>query len=356
MSQQDRPRYSNDERLTEAQREQYDAAADDLQHRGQGTGGGGGAGAAGAIAAPLIILGSILVFMLYACFYPVGAIVAILTGFVVSKTFGALVPGVGWMGHFLVLLPLAFGALRLFQQRVEWRLEQRRGYLLARHILRLCITFVIVGLSLTFFTHTEELRARQPVEESYSWTHFVIVMAAVALVHFVGIWHDRQLVQVGPTAEPESWQSAATGSSRMRFRMPGLQLLPGPLRRGLPLMTLVGGLFGAFLGYAGFETLTSTAVGLFAGCIGGALLMSACWLVTRPFGGLFDRVPVLWPLLMGAIIGLAVAWRLALADQQALAVYTLPGAVGGALALTVPYLIYALMRRLFVGQPRGEKS
>jgi hypothetical protein len=346
MSQQDRPRYSNDERLTEAQREQYDAAADDLQHRGQGTGGGGGAGAAGAVVAPIIILGSILVFMLYACFYPVGAIVALLTGVVVSKIFGALVPGVGWMGHFLVLLPLAFSALMLFQQRVEWRLEQRRGYLLARHILRLCFTFVIVGSSLTFFTHTEELRARQPVEESYSWAHFAIVMAAVALVHFVGLWHDRRLVQVVPAAGPEGWQSAATGSSRRRLRMPGLQSVPGPLGRGLPLMTLVGGLLGAFLGYAGFETLTSTLVGLCAGCIGGALLMSACWLVTRPIGGLFDRAPVLWPLLMGATIGLALAWRLALADQKVLAAYALPGAVGGALALTVPYLIYALVRRL----------
>ncbi len=356
MADQDRPRYSHDERLTEAQRDQYDAAADDLQNRGRGTSGGEGGGAAGAIVAPLIILGSIFVFMLYACFYPVGAIVAIVTGFIVSKTFGALVPGVGWMGHFLVLLPLAWGALMIFQQRVESRLEQRRGYRLVRHILRLCFTFVIVGLSLTFFMHTEALRARQPVVESYSWIHFAIVAAVVALVHFVGIWHDRRLVQVVPAAEPEGWQPAAIGLSHARFQMPGMQVMPGPLRRGLPLMTLVGGFFGAFLGYAGFETMTSTLVGLFAGCIGGALLMSACWLVTRPIGGLFDRTPVLWPLLMGAMIGLGVAWRLALADQKALALYALAGVIGGALTLTVPYLIYALLRRLFGGQARGVTS
>jgi len=354
MTEPNRPRYSNDERLSEAQREQYDAAADELQRRGQGTGSDGGAGAAGAIAAPVIILGSILVFMLYACIYPVGALVAIVTGFVVSSVFGALVPGVGWMGHFLVLLPLAWGALMIFQQRVEWRLEQRRSYLLARHILRLCFTFVIVGLSLTFFAHTEELRARQPFEESYSWTHLVIVVAAIAIVHFVGTWHDRRLVQVVPTEGPKGWRPVANGVSRKQFRMPGLQSLPGPLGHGLPLMSLAGGLMGAFLGYAGFETLTSTLVGLFAGCIGGALLMSACWLATRPIGGLFDRAPVLWPLLMGAIVGLVVAWRLALADHKALAAYTFPGVVGGALVLAVPYVIFGLVRRLFVGQSRGE--
>lgn len=353
MAEQDRPRYSNDERLTEAQRDHYDAAADELQNRGRGRGGEGGAGATGAVAIPLVILGSIFVFMLYACFYPVGALIALVTGFIVSTIFGALVPGVGWMGHFLVLLPLSWGALMLFQQRVEWRLEQRRGYLIARHVLRLCFTAVIIGLSLTFFLHMDEIRARQPVVESYSWVHFAIVLAAVVLVHFVGTWHDRKLVQVPPSTKPQDWQPAGSAPARANFRLPGMQLMPGVLQRGLPAMTLAGGLFGAFLGYAGFETMTSTLAGLFAGCIGGALLMSACWLITRPIGGLFDRLPLLWPLLMGAIIGLAVAWRLAVADKASLAAYALPGIIGGALALAIPYLLYVVLRRLFGRQTRA---
>ena len=343
MAEQDRPRYSNDERLTDAQRDQYDAAADALQNRGRGP---GGEGATGAIAIPLVILGSIFVFMLYACFYPVGALIALVTGFIVSEVFGALVPGVGWMGHFLVLLPLSWGALMLFQQRVEWRLEKRRGYLIARHVLRLCFTAVIIGLSLTFFLHLDELRARQPVVESYSWVHFAIVVAAVVLVHFVGIWHDRKLAQPLPYGT-ERLASTANVPAGANFRLPGVQLMPAVLQRGLPAMTLAGGLFGAFLGYAGFETMTSTLVGLFAGCIGGALLMSTCWLITRPIGGLFDRLPLLWPLLMGAIIGLAVGWRLAVADKASLAAYALPGAISGALALGVPYLLFAMLHRLF---------
>jgi len=356
VADQDRPRYSHDERLTEAQRDQYDAAADALQNRTRGTGGGSGAGATGAILAPALILGSIFVFMLYACFYPVGSIVALVTGFIVSKVFGALVPGVGWMGHFLVMLPLAWGALMLYRQRVEWRLEQRRGYRLVRHVLRLCVTPVIVGLSLSFFLHVDELRARQPIVESYSWIHFAIVMAAVVLVHFVGIWHDRQLVQPISVAEPEGWQSVANEYPRARFRIPEMRFMPLPLQRGLPVMTLVGGLFGAFLGYAGFETATSTLVGLFAGCIGGALLMSICWVITRPIGGLLDRTPVLWPLIMGSMIGLGIAWRLAIADHKSMAVYALPGVIGGALALTLPYLLYALLRRLFGTQVRSISS
>jgi uncharacterized membrane protein YeaQ/YmgE (transglycosylase-associated protein family) len=130
------------------------------------------------------------------------------------------------------------------------------------------------------------------------------------------------------------------------MQIPGMEFAPAPLRRGLPVMTAVGGVFGAFLGYAGFETATSTLVGLFAGCIGGALLMFVCWLITRPLGALFDRVPLLWPLLMGAIIGAGVGWRLALADKAALSTYLVPGVIGGALMLAVPYLLYALVRRM----------
>lgn len=352
MAEQDRLRYSNDERLTEAQRDQYDAAAEALQNRGRGRAGEGGAGATGAIAIPLVILGSIFVFMLYACFYPVGAIIALVTGFIVSGIFGALVPGVGWMGHFLVLLPLSWGALMLFQQRVEWRLEQRRGYLIARHVLRLCFTAVIIGLSLTFFLHIDELRARESVVESYSWVHFAIVAAAVVLVHFVGVWHDRRLAQPAHT-ELQIGRPAASAPARAAFRLPGIQLMPGVLQRGLPAMTLAGGLFGAFLGYAGFESISSTLVGLFAGCISGALLMSACWLITRPIGGLFDRLPLLWPLLMGAIVGFAVGWRLAAADRVSLVAYALPGIIGGAVALAIPYLLYVMLHRLFGRRTRA---
>ncbi len=53
------------------------------------------------------------------------------------------------------------------------------------------------------------------------------------------------------------------------------------------MMTVVGGAFGAFLGYAGFETATSTLVGLFAGCVGGALLMLVCWAHHPPGGCAF---------------------------------------------------------------------
>lgn len=115
-------------------------------------------------------------------------------------------------------------------------------------------------------------------------------------------------------------------------------------------MTLAGGVFGAFLGYAAFETATPTLVGLFAGCIAGALLMFTSWLATRPVGVLFDRVPLLWPLLMGSIVGAGVAWRLALADKAALAAYLAPGMIGGAIALAAPYMVYAIVRRFTARQ------
>mgnify|MGYP003498043269 CR=1 FL=1 len=82
----------------------------------------------------------------------------------------------------------------------------------------------------------------------------------------------------------------------------------------------------------------------------GALLMFVCWLITRPFAALFDRLPLLWPLLMGAIVGAGVAWRLALADNAAIAVYLLPGVIGGALAFGQNAVIVAgVEHRLRVG-------
>jgi hypothetical protein len=336
-------RHTHDERLAEPQRDAVDASYEALRNRGAGSGDSGGVGAAGAVMVPLIIIGSFVVFMLYACFYPVAALVALVTGFIVSRVFDMLVPGVGWIAHFLVMLPLAFSALMLFRQRVEWRLEQKRGYLLGRHVLRLLFTAVIVGLSITFILGQKELREGQPLD-GYSWLHFAVVVAAVVLVHFVGRWQDRRL-DVESSGTP-AWTSAPSSSGPSRAQIPGMALLPAPLRRGLPVMTVVGGAFGAFLGYAGFETATSTLVGLFAGCVGGALLMFVCWLITRPVGGLFDRAPLLWPLLMGAIIGVGVSWRLAQADQGPLSKYLVPGLIGGAVVFVVPYLLYTALRRM----------
>lgn len=336
-------RHTHDERLTEPQRDAVDASYDALRNRGTGSGDSGGVGAAGAVMVPLIIVGSIVVFMLYACFYPVAALVALATGFIVSRVFDMLVPGVGWIAHFLVMLPLAFSALMLFRQRVEWRLEQKRGYLLGRHVLRLVFTAVIVGLSISFIIGQEELREGQPLD-GYSWLHFALVVAAVVLVHFVGRWQDRRLVV--ESSGTAAWTSVPSSSGRSRTQIPGMALMPAPLRRGLPVMTVVGGAFGAFLGYAGFETATSTLVGLFAGCVGGALLMFVCWLITRPVGALFDRVPLLWPLLMGAIIGMGVSLRLAQADKGPLSTYLVPGLIGGAVVFVVPYLLYTALRRM----------
>lgn len=343
MADQNTPRHTHDERLTEAQREQVDAAHHALQSRGRSAGDGGGVGAAGAVMAPMLIIGSFVVFMLYACFFPVAAAIALVTGVIVSKVFDVVVPGVGWIGHFMVMLPLAFGALKLFREH-EWRLESKRGYVLGRHALRLVFTAVIVGLSITFVAERDKLRDRVALDESYSLTHFAAVLAAVLIVHFVGRWYDRQL---GPQTVSDAgrFESVPKRAAR-RLPFPGMASAPAPLRGGLPAMTLAGGAFGAFLGYAAFETPASTLVGLFAGCIVGALLMFVCWLVTRPFAALFDRLPLLWPLLMGAIVGAGVAWRLALADSAALAVYLLPGVVGGALAFAVPFLLYAGARRL----------
>lgn len=339
-------RHSYDERLTEAQRDAVDASYDSLQNRGRtGSGDGGGSGPAGAVMVPLIIIGSSVVFMLYACFYPVAALVALLTGFIVSRVFDMIAPGVGWIAHFLVMLPFAFSALMLFRQRAEWRLERKRGYLIARHVLRLIFTAVIVGLSTSFITQKVDPRGEPSLSEPSSWMHFAIVVAAMVLVHFVGRWQDRRLV--AESSDAPTWTASPSSARRSRMQIPGMELAPAPLRVGLPVMTLVGGVFGAFLGYAGFETATSTLVGLFAGCIGGAVLMFVCWVVTRPVGLLFDRVPLLWPILMGAVIGVSVAWRLALADKGSLTTYLAPGVIGGALALAVPYLLYSVLRRVF---------
>jgi hypothetical protein len=338
--------YTHDERLTEAQKEQVDASYDALKGTGGGSGGGGaltGAGAAGAVMLPMIIVGTFVIFMLYACFYPVAALVALATGFIVSQLFDAISPGVGWIAHYMIMLPFAFSALMIFRGQ-EWRLERKRTYLIVRHVLRLAFTVVIVGLSTTFITHMDDLRDRQPIDESYSWLHFAIVVAAVVVVHFVGRWQDKRIA-ASIDSDRQEW-ARESKPKEPRVRVPGMELLPGPLRRGLPVMALVGGVFGAFLGYAGFETATSTLVGLFAGCVGGALLMFGSWVITRPVGRLFDRFPALYPILMGSIIGAVVAWRLALADKLPLSAYLLTGIVAGALVLAVPYLLYAGVRRL----------
>lgn len=343
MANQEAPRYSNDERLTEAQREQYDAAHHALQGRGgQGNAGGGAAGAAGI---SMILIGSIVVFMLYACFYPIAALVTLITGYIVSQAFGFFVPGVGWIAHFMVALPLCFGALMIFREH-EWKLERKRGYMMARHVLRLVFTALIVSTTATFVMQGDRIRDGVSLEKSLSWMHFAIVAASLLIVHFVGRRLDRRtLANLEPAGAANAKQGWRPSPSRSRWQVPGMEAAPPALRKGLPTMTLVGGLFGAFLGYAAFETSVSTLVGLFAGCLGGALLMFLCWVITRPVGGLFDRLPLLWPVLMGAIIGAAVALRLAQADQGDMAAYLVPGLIGGALVLTVPYLLYAIVRR-----------
>jgi hypothetical protein len=57
-------------------------------------------------------------------------------------------------------------------------------------------------------------------------------------------------------------------------------------------------------------------------------------------------VPVLWPLLMGAIIGAGIAVRYEQAGQGPLSTYIVPFMIGAAAVLTVPYVIYSLLRRL----------
>lgn len=346
------PRRTHDERLNEAQREQSDHAAQALRNKPANAAAGmGGAGA--AVMGPLAILGSFVVFMLYACIFPVGALIAIIVGVIVSMTFGALVPGVGMIGHFMVLLPFSFGALMTFQQR-EWRLESNRACILIRHALRLVFTFFIAGLTLDFLSGTYKTPGAGDLSKPDAWIHFAIVIAAVVTVHFVGVWYDRNYADTG-AKDGRASSGASSGSAAEEFgpsgrpkfglRFPGLTFLPSPLRRGLPVMTLAGGVFGAFLGYAAFETATPTIVGLFAGCIAGAVLMFTSWLVTRPVGALFDRIPLLWPLLMGSVVGAGIAWRLALADKTALALYLAPGMIGGAIAFTAPYMVYAIVRR-----------
>ncbi len=341
------PRYSNDERLTEAQREQYDAAHHALRGTGGGGGGGmsgGGGGAAAAVMAPLIIVGTFVVFMLYACFYPMAAGVALLVAILVSKTFDAFVPGVGWIMHYLMVLPLGFAALMMYRQR-EWKLELKPAYLKARHVLRLVFTAVIVSTTAMYLTETGETPG-DPLDEPLNWTHFAIVATSLVIVHFVGRWLDRRtlvmLADVGLLDDAPS--HAARTPSRASWPLPGLNHAPATLAMGLPVMALAGGTFGAFLGYAAFETSIATLIGLLTGCLGGAMLMFVCWVITRPVGALFDRLPLLWPLMMGGIVGAAIAWRLALADKASLATYLAPGIVGGALALAAPYLLYTLVR------------
>lgn len=346
MAGQETPRYSNDERLTEAQREQYDAAHHALQRGGGSGSGDGGGGAAGAAMGSMVVVGTLAVFMLYACVYPVAAGVALVVGILVSKTFGFFVPGVGWVMHYLVALPLGFGALMMVREH-EWRLELKPWYRRARHALRFVFTALIVSTTATLLGETDH-SSPPPTDPPLDWTHFAIVAASLVTVHFVGGWLDRralaQVADAGPGAEVPGQPARPRVAGR--WRVPGTTLAPAPLATGLPLMALAGGAFGGFLGFAAFETPLATLVGLFAGSLAGALLMFVSWVVTRPVGVLFDRAPLLWPLLMGGMVGTGVAWRLALADKVSLAAYLPAGIIGGAAALAVPYLLYVAGRRV----------
>jgi uncharacterized membrane protein len=81
--------------------------------------------------------------------------------------------------------------------------------------------------------------------------------------------------------------------------------------------------------------------------------MLVLWLVTWPFRGLFDRLPVLWPLLVGAAGGAVVAWRFSIADQVPMEQYLVSFTIGGAIVLSVPYLHYRTVRRLFRGRTKA---
>lgn len=88
--------------------------------------------------------------------------------------------------------------------------------------------------------------------------------------------------------------------------------------------------------------------------VGAIVAIVIGFIVSKVFGAPFDRVPLLWPLLMGALLGFGVSWRLALADKVSLITYALPGMLGGALALATPYLAYVLFHRLFSGERRSD--
>ena len=355
MSDPNPPRYSFDERLTDEQRRQWDEAQHESQQGGRGER-MQMEGAAGVLGIVLLFAG-VLIFMLYGCFFPLVALVTIVVAYLVSTLFDALVPNVGWMAHFLVLLAPSYAAFALMRQ-VEASLEASPIYRIVRHVLRLVVTGVVANFSATFVLEFHNLERGLPVDESFGPARIGIIAGALAIVHFVGRWYDGRITAAlrpasrapaGATAAPIDANSASVAAAkpRRRIRIPGVDRAPPAVQRGLGLLTLAGAVFGAFLGYAGFETLPATAVGLLAGSIGGALLMFVCWLVTRPASALFERKPVLWPLFIGAVVGLGIAWRLAFVDQASIASYLLPGMLGGVAVFTVPYLGYALVRRLF---------
>jgi hypothetical protein len=108
-----------------------------------------------------------------------------------------------------------------------------------------------------------------------------------------------------------------------------------------------GGLTGAFLGYAAFDTGSATLLGLGIGGVAGIVLMLALWALTWPFRGVLARFPVLWPVLIGLTLGVAIAWRLSQVDSVPFETYALPSIGGSVLVLVVPYLAYRLVRALF---------
>jgi hypothetical protein len=215
----------------------------------------------------------------------------------------------------------------------------------ARHVARLIAT-ALLGIFLVAFVHEARVLPGPP-REPFSAMETGLIAAAVILIHFVGRWYERQLAH--SLGQAPAVTSTGRGVAALRRGFKGLRLhwLPPKLRRGLGAFAGLGALTGMFLGHAGWETTEALIAGLLIGTAAGVATMLVLWLVTWPFRGLFDRLPMLWPLLVGAAGGAVVAWRFSIADQVPFEQYLVSFTIGGAVVLSVPYLLYRGGRRLF---------
>jgi hypothetical protein len=268
----------------------------------------------------------VVLFVFLAAFFPLSGALTIAAGYLASTALNYFFPRAWGLQQVVVVLPAMFVAWQV-ASRIEKRLEKTKVFRIVRHLVRL-MAMAVVAIGVIELFHNGDIM-RRPGD--LTAVELGGVGAFVVLMHFLGWWYEK------------SFDAAQNG---VPYRIVPAWLTPARARL-LTICAVPGGLAGAFLGYSAFDTGSATLLGLGIGGVAGIVLMLALWVVTWPVRGVFARFPVLWPVLVGVTVGIAIAWRLSQVESMPFADYAASSIGGSVVALVVPYLAYRLLRAMF---------
>ena len=282
-----------------------------------------GVGLAGFIFAAVAL---VVLFVFFAAFFPLTGAITMAAGYAASTALNHFFPGAWGLQQVVVVLPAMFIVWKL-AGKVEDRLAAYKVFRIVRHLVRL-MAMAVVAIGVIELFHNGDIMRRPgdltPVELGG-------VGAFVILMHFLG-WRFEKGLEAAQTGVPYRALPAWLTPARARV---------------LAACAVPGGLAGAFLGYSAFDTGSAVLLGLGLGGVAGIILMLTLWAITWPIRGVLARFPVLWPVLIGVTLGIAIAWRLSQVESMPIENYAASSIGGSVLALVVPYLAYRGLRAVF---------